>query len=196
LSAEITGSAAGGDETTSNGPALQRLWAGWRSAFVTAVADGEAADAAEPECVFCAILASGFPDTKTYILWRHPTGSAIAILNLYPYTSGHLMVMPTRHVGNMEELTTAESAALWEGATEATRALKSAYRPDALNLGANIGRAAGAGVPGHFHLHVVPRWNGDTNFMTTVADARVLPEALADTGQRLRTAWPAKSEGP
>ncbi len=177
------------------GPGLERLWAGWRSAFVTAVADGEAGEG-NPECVFCAILASRGPDTDTHILWRHPGGGAVAILNLYPYTSGHLMVMPTRHVAELEELTEAELAAVWEGVVGAVRALKAAYRPDALNLGANLGRAAGAGVPGHFHLHVVPRWNGDTNFMTTVADTRVLPEALSDTGGRLRAAWPAPPAGP
>jgi ATP adenylyltransferase len=103
------------------------------------------------------------------------------------------MVMPTRHVGEVEQVTRAESAALWDGVSAAVGALKAAYRPDALNLGANVGRAAGAGVPGHFHLHVVPRWNGDTNFMTAVADARVLPEALTDTGNRLRAAWPEAS---
>ncbi|MDQ1401649.1 MAG: adenylyltransferase [Acidimicrobiaceae bacterium] len=175
----------------SDGPALDRLWAGWRRAFVTSVGDGVGP---APECVFCAILASGLPDDETHLLWRHPRGLAIAILNLYPYTSGHLMVMPTRHVGEVEEVTGEESAALWTGVSAAVGALKAAYRPDALNLGANVGRAAGAGVPGHFHVHVVPRWNGDTNFMTTVADARVLPEALTDTGARLRAAWPVPPE--
>ncbi len=171
------------------GPALERLWAGWRSAFVTAVAD--APGATGPDCVFCALLASGRPDDETHILWRHDGGLAIAILNLYPYTSGHLMVMPTRHVGDVEALTGYESQALWSAMADAVRALKITYRPDALNLGANLGRAAGAGVPGHFHMHVVPRWSGDTNFTTTVAEARVLPEALSETGRRLRAAWPA-----
>jgi ATP adenylyltransferase len=146
--------------------------------------------------VFCAILASGLPDDETHILWRHPGGGAFAILNLYPYTSGHLMVMPTRHVADLEALTGDESRAVWEGVSEAVVALKVAYRPDGLNVGANIGRAAGAGVPSHFHLHVVPRWNGDTNFMTTVANTRVLPEALSDTRRRLVAAWPAPPVGP
>jgi ATP adenylyltransferase len=119
----------------------------------------------------------------------------IAILNLYPYTSGHLMVVPTRHVADLEALTGEESAALWATMTDAVRALKSVYRPDAFNIGANLGKAAGAGVPGHFHVHVLPRWSGDTNFMTSVADARVLPEPLIDTGRRLRAAWPAPAGG-
>ncbi|MGH9124458.1 MAG: HIT family protein [Acidimicrobiales bacterium] len=174
--------------TTTGRAALDRLWAGWRSEFVSSAAAG--ADSGDGACVFCAILASGLPDEETHILWRHPSGLVVAILNAYPYTSGHLMVMPTRHVGDLEALTADESAALWLGVTDAVIALKQVYRPDALNLGANLGRAAGAGIPGHFHLHVVPRWNGDTNFMTTVADARVLPEALSDSGRRISAAWP------
>jgi ATP adenylyltransferase len=171
---------------TDDNPALARLWAGWRSLFVTNVGD----QAPSPDCVFCAILASGLPDDDTHILWRHPNGLVIAILNLYPYTSGHLMIMPTRHVGDLEELTSEESGTLWAAMTDAVRALKASYRPEALNIGANLGRAAGAGVPGHFHVHVVPRWSGDTNFMTSIADARILPEAISDTWRRLRAAWP------
>ena len=100
------------------------------------------------------------------------------------------MAMPTRHVADLEELDAEESAALWEGLSLGVRALKAAYHPDGVNVGANLGRAAGAGVPGHFHLHVLPRWVGDTNFMTALADARVLPEPLSDTASKLRAAWP------
>ena len=117
-------------------------------------------------------------------------GLVIGLLNAYPYTSGHLMVMPVRHVADLEELTADESAALWAAATDAVRAIKAAYRPEGINLGLNLGRAAGAGVPGHLHVHVVPRWNGDTNFMTTVAETRVLPESLGETDAKLRAAWP------
>jgi ATP adenylyltransferase len=98
--------------------------------------------------------------------------------------------MPTRHVAELEELTGAEAEAVWQGLREATKEIKAAYRPDGINVGANLGRAAGAGVPGHFHMHVVPRWSGDTNFMTSVANARVLPEALSVSAERLRQAWP------
>ncbi len=176
---------------------LDRLWAGWRSDFVggagASTASVDSGDGrTEPACVFCAILASGQPDAETHIVWRDAGGTAIAMLNAYPYTSGHLMVMPVRHVGEVEDLTSVESGAVWEGMAAAARAVKSAYRPDALNLGANVGRAAGAGVPGHFHLHVLPRWIGDTNFMTTVADTRVLPEALSETDRKLRAAWPSE----
>jgi ATP adenylyltransferase len=168
---------------------LERLWAGWRSAFVSGAASSGSSPSAG-ECVFDAILASGKPDDETHVLWRHPSGLAFAILNAYPYTSGHLMVMPIRHVGDLEALSPEESLAVWDGLTQAVRAIKAAYRPDGLNVGANLGRSAGAGVPGHFHLHALPRWNGDTNFMTTVAETRVLPESLSDSYAKLLDAWP------
>jgi ATP adenylyltransferase len=162
---------------------LERLWAGWRSPYLA-----EATSVDDEGCVFCRILASDEPPEKTYIVRR---GELVAaVLNAYPYTSGHLMVMPVRHVGEMEDLSPKEAGAVWATVTDAVRALKSGYRPEGLNLGVNLGRPAGAGVPGHFHVHVLPRWNGDTNFMTTVAEARVLPEALPDTYARVRDAWP------
>ncbi len=124
------------------------------------------------------------------MVWRHPNGLVAAILNAYPYTSGHLMVMPTRHVGEIEDLYPGEFEAVWDGVRAAVRALKVAYHPDGLNLGANLGRSAGAGIPDHVHLHVLPRWQGDTNFMTAVADTRVLPEALSVSAAKVRAAWP------
>ena len=123
-----------------------------------------------------------------FVLWRG--NKAAAILNAYPYASGHLMIMPYRHVGEMEELDAEEGMDLLRGATNAVRALKSSYSPQGINVGANMGMAAGAGIPGHFHIHVLPRWNGDTNFMTTVAATRVLPESLAETWKKLKSDWP------
>jgi diadenosine tetraphosphate (Ap4A) HIT family hydrolase len=166
--------------------ALDHLWAGWRTSFVS----GAAGQAPDGGCVFDAIIGSGLPDDETHILWRHPSGLVVALLNAYPYTSGHLMIMPTRHVGELESLSSEESGAIWCGVSAAVRAIKATYRPDGLNVGANLGRAAGAGIPGHFHMHVLPRWNGDTNFMTTVADTRVLPETLSSSAAKLRSAWP------
>ncbi len=168
---------------------LDHLWAGWRSDFISAAYGGGKDGPGPPPCVFCAILASGLSDEEVHIIWRHPSGRAVAILNAYPYTSGHLMVMPTRHVPDVEELTPEEAADLWEGVRAGVRAVKGAYKPDGVNLGANLGKAAGAGVPGHFHMHVLPRWVGDTSFMTTVADARVLPEPLSESGAKLRASW-------
>ena len=165
---------------------LDRLWAAWRSEYIEGVTSGPGED---DGCVFCSILASGLDDEETHVLWRHPGGRALALLNAYPYGSGHLMVMPVRHVSSPEDLSSEEGAQIWEGVAEAVAALRAAYQPDGLNIGANLGRAAGAGVPGHFHMHVLPRWSGDTNFMTAVAETRVLPESLSTSAQKIRKAW-------
>lgn len=194
---------------------LQHLWAGWRGEYIETVAsqDGVASQSGS-RCVFCRIFSGDAsreqPDGPVEPLEdevavqpdRQPAGQVAgedhivkrgthinAILNAYPYTSGHLMVMPVRHVGDLEELTPAEAAELWATTTQAVRALKAAYRPEGVNIGINLGRAAGAGVPEHLHVHVVPRWNGDTNFMTVTADTRVLPEALSRTRDKLVRAW-------
>jgi diadenosine tetraphosphate (Ap4A) HIT family hydrolase len=166
---------------------LDRLWAGWRAEYIEGVTG--ASEGHPGGCVLCAILTSGLPDTETHIVWRHPGGRAVAILNAYPYCSGHLMVMPTRHVGAIEELTDEEGTVVWQGIGQAVKAVKSAYRPDGLNIGANLGRAAGAGIPGHFHMHVLPRWAGDSNFMTSIAEARVLPETLSAAAAKIRSTW-------
>lgn len=172
---------------------LERLWAGWRGEYVATAGDeaSSAGGAGRGGCVLCRVLASDEADSVTQVLWRGER--CAALLNAYPYTSGHLMVMPTRHVGELEELDDAEAAELWPALTAAVRALKGAYRPDGVNAGVNLGRAAGAGVVGHLHVHALPRWAGDANFMTSVAEARVLPEALPTTYAKLRAAWP---EGP
>jgi ATP adenylyltransferase len=164
---------------------LDRLWAGWRSEYIestTAVVEVDG-------CVFCGLIASEEPDDKTYVLWRGE--HTAAILNAFPYTSGHLMVMPRAHLAEIEDLPPEVASELWVGVTQAVQAVKAAYRPEGLNVGINLGRAAGAGVPGHLHVHVLPRWLGDSNFMTSVAEARVMPEPLGRTWQKLRDAWSA-----
>lgn len=166
---------------------LDELWAGWRSEYVSSAATSGEEDG-DDGCVFCRLLSSTEPDSETLVVWRGAT--CAALLNAFPYTSGHLMVLPLRHVGELEDLTSDESAEVWRATTSAVGALKAAYSPDGVNIGANLGRAAGAGVPGHFHVHCLPRWSGDTNFMTTVAGARVQPEALPVTWSKLRDAWP------
>lgn len=170
---------------------IDRLWAGWRTQYV------ESAAAVSPgECAFCEVLSSDRPDQVAQVVWRDE--QAAALLNLFPYTSGHLLVLPVRHVGELEDLTAGEATAVWSALAGSVRALKAAYQPDGLNVGANLGRAAGAGIPGHFHLHALARWNGDTNFLTALADVRVLPETLAASGERVRAAWPdpGTSRGP
>ncbi len=122
-------------------------------------------------------------------MWRD--GIRCALLNAYPYTTAHLLVMPVRHLSGLDELTRQESSSLWETARTAVEVLSDAYDPDGANIGANLGRAAGAGIPAHLHLHVLPRWSGDTNFMTAVAGVRVMPESLIETWAKVHAAWTA-----
>ena len=159
---------------------LERLWAGWRSEYVSAAP--EVGDEGEG-CVLCRVL-----DADSYVVWRGER--CAAVLNAFPYASGHLMLVPTRHVGELEDVAAEEAAELWTAVTAAVKAIKAAYSPDGINVGVNLGRAAGAGVPGHFHIHALPRWVGDTNFMTAVAETRVVPESLPATFDKLRGAWP------
>jgi diadenosine tetraphosphate (Ap4A) HIT family hydrolase len=165
---------------------LEHLWAGWRAAYVGSVANEEVASS--DASVFSRILASGRPDEETHVVWRG--AMCFAILNAFPYTSGHLLVMPYREVRELGGLTADEHAELWRATTDAVSALQAAYRPDGVNLGMNLGRIAGAGVPNHLHVHVLPRWDGDTNFMTAVAGVRVMPETLDDAWAKVRAAWP------
>lgn len=174
---------------------LEQLWAGWRSEYVSAATDAERTHGAtgtrhgDVGCVFCRLAGAGEPSPDNGVVWRGST--TFVVLNAYPYASGHLLVMPLRHVGALSELTDDESAALWDATRAAARALTAAYEPDGLNIGANLGRAAGAGIPAHLHLHALPRWSGDTNFMTSVGGLRVLPETLQSSWHRLRDAWMA-----
>lgn len=157
---------------------LARLAAPWRMEYI--------ARAHEPAgCLFCRV-AKAKADRRDLVLARR--GKALLMLNRYPYTSAHLMVAVNAHKAQFHELDAAEREDLLALTALAERALASEYRPHGVNYGLNVGRVAGAGFPGHLHLHLVPRWDGDTNFMTTVAESRVLPESLARTWQRLRRA--------
>ncbi len=161
---------------------LDHLWAGWRATYV----NNEAA-IRQSDCVFCGLRDADCPPQDSLII--HRTAHAMVLLNAYPYTTGHLLVMPTSHVGGLEEITDEASQALWGTIAQAVAAVKRAYQPEGLNVGFNLGRAAGAGIPTHLHAHVVPRWEGDTNFMTTIAQARVLPETLLQTWEKISNAW-------
>ena len=140
------------------------------------------------QTLFEAIEASGLRDEETFVV--HRGSKCLALLNAYPYTSGHLLVVPRRAVAALAELTEDEHAALWSTVRDAVAAVEAAYLPGGVNVGLNQGAAAGAGVPSHLHVHVLPRWSGDTNFMTATADTRVLPEALGETWRRLVEVWP------
>lgn len=154
---------------------MKRLWAGWRMPYIQA-------GAGKGGCLFCR-LAKLKPAPENLVLDRDE--DILIVLNAFPYNCGHLMVAPLRHRASLAPLGPRESAAVWEGLARCERALRRAYRPQGLNIGVNLGRAGGAGVLGHVHFHIVPRWVGDTNFMPAVAGTRVLPESLDVTYGRL-----------
>jgi len=162
---------------------LDRIWNGWRAAYVNEAAASSQSDAS----VFTQILQSGLSDSETHIV--HRGRLVFAILNAFPYTSGHLLVLPYREVADLEDLSPDETAELWAAVTEAVVAVKAAYAPGGVNVGINLGRAAGGSVSQHLHVHVLPRWTGDGNFMTAVAETRTLPEPLSFSAERIRVAW-------
>jgi ATP adenylyltransferase len=159
--------------------AEQRLWAPWRLRYV----QGERGD---PGCIFCRAAEPG-DDAARHVLARGE--GCFALLNAFPYNSGHLMVSPDRHVPSLAKLDDEESLALMRLLQRALGAVRAAYRPDGLNIGVNEGKVAGAGFADHVHVHVVPRWEADSNFMAVTADTRVLPQSLDDSFAALRDAF-------
>jgi ATP adenylyltransferase len=155
---------------------MERLWAPWRHAYVTSASGGTA------ECIFCQASAGSVRDDLILVRGR----VSFVTLNLYPYNSGHIMVVPNRHAPNLASLSVEEQAELMTLTRRAEIALTAAYAPHGINIGINLGTSAGAGVLDHLHVHLVPRWNGDTNFMTVVGNVRVLPEDLGESARRLR----------
>jgi ATP adenylyltransferase len=154
---------------------MDRLWSPWRLAYVTG-ATGE-----KSACVFCDAAAH----TRGELVLVRGEWSFV-ILNLYPYNNGHLMVVPCRHVSSLAALDPEEIAEMMRFTRDAEVALTEAYQPHGINVGINLGRAAGAGIEHHLHIHLVPRWTGDTNFMSVIGEVRVLPEDLSETASRLR----------
>ena len=148
---------------------MDRLWAPWRKAYI------RPEGARKKGCIFCRIAKSRH-DRQEHVLRR--TRHAFAVLNLYPYTSGHILILPVRHVKTIDALSDKERLEWLELAVQMEKALHKALKPHGMNLGVNLGRAAGAGIPGHLHLHLVPRWKGDANFMSAVAGVRVISESL------------------
>jgi ATP adenylyltransferase len=153
---------------------MDRLWSPWRLPYV--IDSGKS-----PGCVFCEALHG---EQASLIVFRGAT--CYVILNLYPYNNGHLMVVPNRHIASLAAATHEELCELIELTRSAEVVLGEAYNPHGLNMGINLGKPAGAGVLDHVHMHIVPRWNGDTNFMTVVGETRVLPEELPQSAERLR----------
>ncbi len=154
---------------------MERLWSPWRLAYVTGGGDRKG-------CVFCDAQEAG--DQARLLLWQGD--ACFVILNLYPYNNGHLMVVPNRHVATLANLEPAELEELMRLTRLSEMVLTEAYQPQGINVGMNLGRAAGAGVVDHLHIHLVPRWVGDTNFMSVIGNVRVLPEELEVTAARLR----------
>ena len=154
---------------------MERMWSPWRSRYV--------AKADDDGCFFCSHFQER-DDEKNGVLWRGD--KVFVVLNAYPYNSGHVMVAPVRHVGDMGEVGVDELHDLVEVTQRSVAILKEALRAHGHNVGMNLGDVAGAGVPGHLHMHVVPRWGGDTNFMPVVGETKVLPEMLADSYAKLR----------
>lgn len=162
---------------------MEHLWSPWRYTYVSKAQPTD-------RCIFCDKAAQN-KDADNHIVYRGK--DSFVILNIYPYTSGHLMIAPYAHVATLEEAGSQTLAEMMELTRLAEKHLRSVYKPQGLNIGMNIGECAGAGVAGHIHMHVLPRWTGDSNFMTTVAETRVMPEDLAVTYARLSAAFRGES---
>lgn len=166
---------------------LERIWNGWRADYVV---HGQGAQKESKKSVFSQILESDMTDEQSYIV--HRGKKVFALMNAFPYTSGHLLVVPHREVAELENLTSEETAELWATVTTGVKVLKSVYNPEAMNVGINLGAAAGGSIAQHLHVHIVGRWGGDTNFMVTTANTKILPEALDVSADRIRKAWIAQ----
>jgi ATP adenylyltransferase len=173
---------------------LEQLWNGWRAEYVRSSTSPTGHGTVVGASVFTQLLASGLEDAETHIV--HRGRRCFAILNAFPYSTGHLLVLPYREVDRLQLLAADESAELWATVTDAVTALTTSHSPEGFNVGLNLQRPAGGSIAQHLHVHVVPRWTGDSNFMTTIADTRTLPEALSDTATRVRNAWPVGGSSP
>jgi ATP adenylyltransferase len=163
---------------------MDHLWSPWRYQYVQKEKTGNG-------CVFCNAASAGRDEENLVV---HRAVKNFVILNLYPYSTGHVMVVPYEHVDNLEQASRETLEEMMLLARQSQRHLREIYRPPGFNLGMNLGESAGAGIAEHIHMHVLPRWPGDTNFMTTVAETRVLPEDLKITWRKLRDAFVASDE--
>ena len=159
---------------------MDRLWSPWRNAYVTA---GSSDDSSASGCVFCRIQSDPGKDEENFVL--HRAQYNFVVLNIYPYIPGHMLIAPYEHIKELDQTSKPVTDELMDLTKRSQSALREAYRPPAFNIGMNLGVAAGAGLEHHLHLHIMPRWVGDTNFMTTIASTRVLPEDLATTYKKL-----------
>jgi ATP adenylyltransferase len=157
------------------------LWAPWRAEYIRGLSESSASD-----CFLCDYAGDPQHDRQNHVLWRTP--DCLVVMNRFPYTNGHLLIAPLAHVASLSEVGAAALAQMTQAACHAEAILGEVVHAQGFNIGINLGRCAGAGLPGHVHAHVVPRWSGDTNFMTTVAGTRLIPEDMDDLTARLRSA--------
>jgi len=164
---------------------VDRLWTPWRYQYITGESGEKSSDdsSALTPCIFCTLSQDPAQDERNFILQR--ARHNFIVLNLYPYTSGHLLIIPYQHSSELDSVSKEASDELMDLTKRAQTVLRAAYQPDGFNLGMNLGHAAGAGVAAHIHLHIMPRWLGDANFMSTVGETRVLPEDLSTTYHKL-----------
>jgi ATP adenylyltransferase len=161
---------------------VDRLWTPWRYQYIKGAGADEAQESA-PACIFCALRDDAANDERNLVV--HRAGHNYIVLNRYPYTNGHILIIPYEHTSELDAVSKAATDEMMDLAKQAQGVLRTAYRPEGFNLGMNLGRAAGAGVADHIHLHVLPRWTGDANFMSNIGETRVLPEDLAKTYEKL-----------
>jgi ATP adenylyltransferase len=159
---------------------VERLWSPWRHAYISSTG----AKNPDPACIFCTASQNPADDEANLVV--HRGDQNFVILNRYPYISGHLMVAPYAHIGKLSDAPKSATDEMMDLVKTCERGLRQAYSPEGFNLGMNLGRVAGAGIADHIHMHILPRWGGDTNFMSTVSDTRVLPEDLSTTYEKLR----------
>ena len=158
---------------------MKRIWSPWRMKYIKE-------NSSQSECPFCKAI-SGTDDQDNLVVFRGE--NAFVMLNRYPYTTGHILVLPYIHQEKMSEFDPETRSEMIELVNQAGQVLELVYQPEGMNVGLNLGIAAGAGIPKHLHWHIVPRWTGDTNYMTTVGSVRVLPESLEDTYQKIQSSW-------
>ena len=162
---------------------MKNLWSPWRSQYIESFKQEQT----KGKCIFCEALDKDVDQIDNLLV--HKSKSSIVLLNLYPYNNGHLMIVPKRHLDSVEKLTEEESHELMDQIIIAEKVLRKIYQPQGFNIGANLGRAGGAGIEDHIHFHIVPRWNGDTNFMPVIGEVKVISQELAETKTKLLTGY-------
>jgi len=162
---------------------MNNLWSPWRSKYIESFKN----ENEKGSCIFCEVVDKEITDDNNLLVTK--SFLTITMLNLYPYNNGHLMIIPKRHVGKLDELSKEESLAIMEEIKFAQQALTQVYQPHGFNIGANLGRASGAGIEDHIHFHIVPRWNGDTNFMPVIGEVKVISQDLLESKHKLIKAY-------